>query len=444
MSIHIPPALHHRRFTLLWIGLLISVTGSQMQLWALFWHVRQLTDQPIAVSIIGAVRFFPILLLALFGGLMADRYNRRKIMFLTQSSSIAIALALGLLTYSGQIQLWHIYTLTAIQAAAMAFDLPARQALVPNLVPGKDLPSAFSLQSIAFNTGSIVGPALSGIVIGYLGQEYTYLINAVTFLGVLMALVLMGPIQQRARTSHGLNQVFPEIRDAIRFILRQKIILSSMVLDFLATFFSSANTLLPYVAQDILKVGPLQYGWLASAQSVGALGAGLVISQARDLRRQGRLLLGSVTIFGLATIFFGTAYTFGLAPLFNEKIFLLGRTLDLTGVSLAYVMTFLALILVGVGDSVSTILRNTIRQLQTPDDMRGRMTGINQIFFQGGPQLGEIEAGAVAQIFSVPTAIITGGIGCILTVVFINHKWPVLRSYNGDETILAGASMTAD
>ena len=172
--IHIPPALKHRNFALLWTGLLISMIGTQMQQWALFWHISQLSRNPIAVSIVGGVRFVAVLAFSLLGGLVADRYNRKTILFITQSTAMLVAAVLGLLTLAGSIQLWHIYVLTGIQAAAMAFDLPARQSLVPNLVPREDLPSAFSLQSIAFNTGAILGPALSGVFIGYFGQEDVY------------------------------------------------------------------------------------------------------------------------------------------------------------------------------------------------------------------------------------------------------------------------------
>src|SRR4030095_16831982 len=133
--LHIPPALKHRGFALIWVGLIISIIGSQMQQWALFWHISQLSKDPIAVSIVGGVRFLAVLAFSLVGGLVADRYNRRTIMFITQSTSMFVAIALGFLTVSGNIQLWQIYALTAIQAAAMAFDLPARQSLVPNLVP---------------------------------------------------------------------------------------------------------------------------------------------------------------------------------------------------------------------------------------------------------------------------------------------------------------------
>lgn len=418
--LHFPPALRHRKFALLWAGMLISVAGSQMQLWALFWHIRTLSDQPVAVSGVGISRFLPILLLSLFAGLAADRHNRRRVMLITQSLMMFTALALAALTAGGIIRLWHIYLLTALQAAAIAFDTPARQALIPNLLPKEDLPSAFSLNSIAMTTGSIVGPALSGVVIAYAGQQFTYLFNAISYLAVIAALIAMGEVPQQAaaRLSAARGIDWAAIRQGIRFILHSPIILSSMLLDFLATFFSSANTLLPFIAQDILRVGPVEYGWLAGAQSIGGIIAGLALSQRSNLRRQGIILLDAVLVFGAATMIFGLSRWFWL--------------------------TFLALMLIGAADAVSTILRNTIRQLQTPDALRGRMVSINQIFFMGGPQLGEIEAGLVAQAFGVPAAVITGGLGCILAVGLVGWRWPQLRRFNGDEPILAGARSSAD
>jgi MFS family permease len=382
--------------------------GNQMQHWALFWHISKLSAEPIAVSIVGGVRFTGVVAFSMIGGLLADRYNRRTILFITQSVELGVALVLGLLTMLGHIQLWHIYLLTGIQAAAAAFDIPARQSLVPNLVPREDLPNAFSLQSIAFNTGAIIGPALSGLVIAYWGQEFAYLTNALTFLTVIVALLIMGSTpQHRAAVRTGFRAAVQDMRDGIHFIRRQPLILSSMILDFLATFFASAKTLLPYFAQFVLQVDEVAYGWLAAASSVGAVVVGLVISQFGHVRRQGRLLLGAVFVFGLAAILFG--------------------------LSRLYLVVFGALALMGASDSVSTIIRNTIRNLYTPDSLRGRMTGINQIFFMGGPQLGEVEAGAVAQGFGVPFSIVTGGIGTILTAVLIAARWPMLVRYNGDE-----------
>jgi MFS family permease len=407
---HIPPALKHRRFFLLWLGLLISIAGTQMQIWALFWHVRDLTDQPIALGGIGLARILPIIVFSLIGGALADSSNRRTIIFVTQSAAALLALFLGLFTQFRHITIWHIYAITALSAVAIAFDGPARQALVPNLVPAKDLPNAFSLMSIAFQAGSVIGPALSGIVIAVWGQQAVYYINAASFLAVIIALVFIGDVPQKIeQNTKGIS--LSSIGEGIRFILSKPIIFSTMILDFIATFFASANTLMPFVARDVVE-----YGWLSAAQAVGAVSVAVIISQVRILRKQGPLFLGAVVIFGLATIMFG--------------------------LSTHLVLAWIALALIGAADGLSTIIRNTIRQLQTPDHIRGRMTSVNQIFFQGGPQLGEIEAGAVAQIFGAPFAIISGGIGCIVGLALVVWKWPQLVHYNGHEPL--PVSGTAD
>lgn len=400
----LPPALRYPKFTLLWAGLLISIAGSQMQVAALHWHVRELTGvpDPMALGLIGLARIVPVILFSLFGGALADSFDRRKILLVSQTAMALTAAALAWLTFTEQIQLWHIYALTALQAAAIAFDGPARQAIVPNLVPAEDLPSAFSLNSIAFNAGAVIGPVMSGVVIASLGQGYTYAINAVSFLAVIAAVLVIGSVPQNLRAGSGVN--LAAIREGVRFILTRRIIFSTMVMDFFATFFASANTLLPIVARDILQVGEVGYGWLAAAQSIGSVTAGLVISQLSGLRRQGPLFLTAVGIFGAATIFFGLANSFWFA--------------------------YAALLVIGAADTVSTIIRNTIRQLQTPDEIRGRMTSINQIFFQGGPQLGEVEAGLAASLWGVPFALISGGAGTLVAAALIARKWPELWRYD--------------
>jgi MFS family permease len=392
----------------------VSIAGSQMQVWALFWHVRTLTEHPIALGGIGLARILPVVIFSLIGGSVADAANRRKIMFITQTLQAGVAVMLFILTLRGEITIWHIYALTAIQAVGISFDTPARQSLIPNIVPGRDLPNAFSLQSISFQTGAIVGPALSGLVIAYLGQPWVYLLNSISFTGVITSLLLMGPVRQTTVRPARQAISWPAIREGVTFIRNSPIILSTMLIDFFATFFSSANTLMPVIAVDVLGVGAVEYGWLSAAQSLGAVSAALVISQMPQIRRQGPIFLVSVVAFGLATILFGLARTFALA--------------------------MVALVLMGASDSVSTIIRNTIRQMQTPDHIRGRMVSINQIFFMGGPQLGEVEAGVVAQFFGAPIAIISGGIGCVLAVGWISRRWPQLPRYNGDEPTLAGQS----
>jgi MFS family permease len=411
MSLHIPPALKNRRFFFLWAGLLVSIAGSQMQITALFWHIRDLTGNPnpLALGGVGLARILPIIVFSFISGSVADTFNRRTILFVTQSLLTLIALALAVLTFVGRIQLWHIYALTALQAAVIAFDLPARQAMVPNLVPARDLPNAFSMTSIASNVGSVIGPMLAGVVIASLGQGYTYFFNGVSFLAVILALLAIGQVTQEKH--HTARVDLSTTREGFRFIFSKPIIFSTMLLDFVATFFASANTMMPIVARDILKVGEVGYGFLSSAQPVGSVLAALIVSQIRTIRRQGPIFLGSVVVFGLATVFFGVAHLFVLA--------------------------MAALMIMGAADAVSTIIRNTIRQLQTPDHMRGRMTAVNQIFFQGGPQLGEVEAGIVAQLFGVPFCLISGGIGCIVGTALIVIKWPQLRVYDREEPMPA-------
>ena len=413
MQLHIPPSLKHRRFFYLWLGQLISITGTQMQLWALFWHINQLNKNPIALGGIGLARILPVIIFSLIGGALADSYNRRTVLFFTQSSAALLALVLALLTRFGQITIWHIYMITALQAIAVAFDGPARQAIVPNLVPLTDLPNAFSMTFTSFQVGSVLGPALSGFVIAFAGQAAVYYFNAISFGAVLIALVLIGNVPQKISEKNA-GVSMQSIHEGIQFILSKPVILSTMLLDFIATFFASANTLMPIVAKVILHVGVVAYGYLSAAQAVGAVLAALVISQVKELRRQGSLFIVAVIIFGLATVLFGATSSF--------------------------VIAWCALAITGAADAVSTIIRNTIRQLQTPDHIRGRMTSVNQIFFQGGPQLGEIEAGAVAQFFGAPFAIISGGIGCVIGVFLIVRKWPQLLTFNGDEPVREGAS----
>lgn len=404
---HIPPALKNRKFLLLWLGLMVSVAGSQMQVAAIHWHIRDLseTPDPLALGGIGLARILPVIIFSLFGGAFADTYNRRTILFVTQVFMALTAAGLAALTFTGLAEIWHIYALTAVQAAAIAFDAPARQAIVPNIVDAKDLPNAFSLNSIAFNVGAVAGPVMSGIVIATLGQGYTYFFNALSFLAVIFALLAIGKIPQDFSNARGVS--LSAIIDGVRFIFSRKIILSTMVMDFFATFFAAANTMLPIIARDMLKVGEVGYGLLGAAGSAGSVLAAFVVSQLPNLRRQGPIFLTAVIVFGLATIAFGLSQTFWLA--------------------------FITLALMGAADSVSTIIRNTIRQLNTPDHIRGRMTSINQVFFQGGPQLGEVRAGLVASAMGVPFAIVSGGVWTILAALLIAAKWPVLRQYDSHE-----------
>jgi len=387
----------------LWIGQFISLAGTQMQQVAINWHVYILTNSPVALGLIGLMRVIPIIVFSLIGGVMADAHDRRRVMIVTQSAMMFFAATLGLSTITGLISAPLIYLLAALIASASAFDSPARQALIPNLVPREHLTNALSLNNLMRQAGAIMGPAIAGFAIAGFGVESVYWINAVSFLAVLAALVLM---RTPAQQNPGATQVsLSALTEGLRFVFQSQMIMATMLLDFFATFFSSATSLLPIFAKEILRVGPEGLGILYAAESIGAVVAGAGMSLIGNVRKQGLILLGSVAVYGAATTFYG------MSELFVLSIF------------------FLAL--VGAADTVSTILRNTIRQLATPDHLRGRMTSVNMIFFQGGPQLGNLEAGIVAALFGAPFSVISGGVATVLLVAATAWLAPRLRSYEG-------------
>jgi MFS family permease len=416
-------ALQHRNYRLLWIGLFVSFTGSMMQNAALLWHVSLLVPSErkgLALGMVGASRFVPVVVFSMLSGVVADAWDRRKLMFGTQVAATLVAVALAALAFTGSTHVWPIYALSAVGAAVGAFDLPARQSLMPTLVPRDHLPNAISLQTIMFQTASVLGPSLGGLFIAVGGVAWVYVLNAISFLFVIVALRMMRDVPARPSASSGhAPSAGPEqarqvgsrddvslraALEGLRFVFRSPLIRSTMLLDFFATFFSSATALLPIFAQDILHVGAKGYGWLYAAPAVGAMAAGAaMVSFTERIERRGRTLLWAVGGYGAATVVFGFSRSFWL--------------------------TFACLAITGATDTVSTIIRNVIRQLETPDRLRGRMTGVNMVFFMGGPQLGELEAGAVANWLGAPFSVISGGIGCLLATGCVAVSTPLLRRY---------------
>ena len=382
-----------------------------MQSAAVLWHVSLLVPddrRALALGAVGLARIGPILLFSMISGVAADAWNRRTLMLVTQSLMALLALLLALLTLRGLDAVWPIYALAACSSAAGAFDLPARQALVPTLVPREHLPNAISLNTIALQTASVAGPALGGLMIATMNVGWVYAVNALSFLFVIGALAAMkgqGSTHLDAATREGRGEfTMAAALDGLRFVFRAPLIRSTMLLDFFATFFSSATALLPIFAQDVLHVGARGYGWLYAAPAAGALLASAVMVRAVDLiEHRGRVLIASVLVYGLATIAFGVSTIFWL--------------------------TFLCLATTGAADTVSMVYRNLIRQLETPDYLRGRMIGVNMVFFMGGPQLGELEAGLVANWLGPVVSVVSGGVGCLLTTGWIAANTRELREY---------------
>jgi len=416
-------AFRYRDFRLLWTGEMVSTVGSQMQLFAINWHIFELLRgqtfvvnllgndmilgaEAFGLGMLGLVRVIPIVLFALIGGMLADALDRRALMVWTRIVSAIVAGVLTAMTLSGQIDVNSIYLLTALGAAATAFDSPARQSIVANLVRPEHLTNAISLNTLIFQIATILGPAVAGLLVAQFNIGIVYGINTATFFVAIVAIFF---IQHRGKLETRSNIGLSSLIEGVRFTFGTRIIWSTMLLDFFATFFSSARTMLPIVAGDILGVGAAGYGLLATAQPLGALIAGVFLSLRDEMKKQGIILLVAVAVYGVATAIFGIS----------------------TGFVLSYIMFGLT----GTADTVSMVIRGTIRQLMTPNELRGRMVSVNMMFFMGGPQLGELEAGVVASLFGAPFAIFTGGIATVLLTGWVAWKYPSLRNYNNAEDL---------
>ena len=418
-------ALAHRDYRRLIVSQLLSLTGSQMQVVAINWHVYLLTKSPLALGIVGLTRVVPIVAFSLWGGVVADRHDRRRVMIATQLAMTAVALALWGTTFAGHETLWLIYALNALSASAVAFDGPSRQALIPRLVPAADLPGALTLNLSVFQASLIGGPAIAGLLIAHAGEgtrglALIYLLNAASFLAVIYALATMHTSGAPTAES-GQTEGWSALREGLRFVFTTPLMVWTMGLDFLATFFSGAMSLLPIFADQVLNVGAKGYGVLAAAPAVGALAGSLLLSVRPLPPHQGRIFLWSVGAFGGATIVFGLSRSFWL--------------------------TLAALAAVGFADAISTVIRQTLRQFITPDRLRGRMTSVNMIFFMGGPQLGELEAGVVASLFAsavvgVTVSVVSGGIATVAITAAIAAAAPMLRRYDFRQSIAVEENVT--
>ena len=398
-------ALRHRDFRLLWLGQIVSVTGSQMQFVAINWHVYLLTKSAFALGLVGLFRGVPIIICSLAGGVVADAIDRKRLMLVTQTIMLVSAALLTAGTLAGFASVWPIYVLSAIASAATAFDTPARQALMPTLVPIEDFPNAVSLAVIVFNVATIAGPAIAGFLLAESGPAIIYGINALSFLAVIAAVVAMrvsGKPELQTERKDALS--LAALKEGLSFVWHTPIIVQTMTLDFVATFFASATLLLPIFAQERLHVGARGYGFLAAAPAIGSVLTALVLARLGTLRRQGRLVVAAVAVFGVATAAFG--------------------------VSTVYWISLLMLAITGAADTVSTVLRQTIRQLVTPNHLRGRMTSINMMFFMGGPQLGELEAGVLAGFIGAPLSVVIGGLGSLIAAAIAAVKSKSLMKYD--------------
>lgn len=375
---------------------------------ALGWELYERTHSALALGMVGLVTAIPVVLLALPAGHLADRMDRKRIVVGAQLVFILMSLCLAAVSFSrGPIVI--VYAILLVRGVAQAYNNPARSALLPRLVPAEVFGNAVTWSSSAFQTAAVVGPAIGGLVIA-LQHHATgaYVIDACLtsiYLVMLLAIRSDAGMSPDSTSAMALRPREPmtlqSLAAGMRFVKDTKVILAALTLDLFAVLFGGATALLPIFAKDILQVGPEGLGWLRAAPSVGALIVMVVIAHRRPMKRTGWTLILAVTGFGAATIVFGLSRSFGL--------------------SLAM------LLILGGLDGISMIIRGTLVQLWTPDEMRGRVSAVNSVFIDMSNELGGFESGALAAVVGPTVAVVGGGIGTILVVAGAAAAWPELR-----------------
>lgn len=409
-------------------GNFVSVVGRQMLIVAVQYEIFRRTQSATALGLVGLAAALPLVFLALPAGQVADRLDRRGVIIATQLLGVLTSLLLACVALFGAeippyaVLVWAagglqriaaffhgsghtftpdiplIYALLLLNATLRTFGWAARAPFMTGLVPRETLANAVTWNSSLFEIGSITGPALAGFALAHFGFPVVCLIDAVcSFTFAMLLLPVRGAPQEPVPDRHPLQDLF----SGIQFVWRQKAILATITLDLFAVLLGGAVALLPIYAERILHVGPVGFGWLRSAQSVGAIGMAVTLAHLPPMKRAGWTLLFAVTGFGVATIVFGLSRSFWLS--------------------------LVALAFAGAFDNISVVVRHTLVQLWTPDAMRGRVAAVNNIFIGSSNELGAFESGITAEYFGPVLSVVGGGVGTIIVVALVALKWPIIR-----------------
>jgi MFS family permease len=365
------------------------------------WQVYAISGSALDLGIVGLVRFAPALALSLISGVVADTYDRQRVLLAAQAIPVVTSGLMLAAIASGRVSLLLVYGLVFMAGVASAFEGPARQALIPALVPRHLFSRAMTLNSTLHSLSAVSGPALAGVLIAWQGLGLAY--TGHLWLILLSMLVLL-PIRVHSSSFTSRAGVsLDAIRDGLAYLRNQPVVLGAMTLDMFAVLFGGAKALLPIYAVDILHADAVGYGLLTASLDVGALLAAMLMVALPTPTHTGRALLASVAAFGLATIAFG-----------------LSRSLPLS------ILTFAA---VGAADQVSVVMRLNTIQLTIPDELRGRITAVNYVFVNASNQIGGLESGVVAALTSAVFAVVSGGVACIGVVALIAWRIPELRNH---------------
>ncbi len=394
-------AFHHRNYRLFFSGQLISLTGTWMQSVAESWLVYRLTGSSALLGVSAFASQIPVFLFATIGGTVADRVNRHRIIVATQTTSMVLPLILAVLTLTGRVHVWHVFALAACLGIVNAFDIPARQAFLVDMVGRDDLMNAIALNSSMVNGARIVGPAVAGVMVAAVGEGWCFLINGVSYIAVIVGLLMMNVPARRPR---GVERPSPvhETIEGFRFVIRTAPIRALLVLLGLISFAGMPYAvLMPVFAESILHGGARGLGLLMGASGCGALAGALSLASKRGVRGLGSWVGVSAAGFGAALILFSLSRTFWLS----------------------------ALLLVPVGGAmmVQMASSNTLIQAMVPDELRGRVMAVYSMMFMGMAPFGALWAGWVAERIGAPLTVVIGGVACMGGALIFGVRLPSLR-----------------
>jgi MFS family permease len=395
-------ALRHSDYRFFLAGRLAASMGSQMIDVAIGWELYERTSRALALGYVGLVQVVPIILLALPAGHVADRFDRKRVALMSLLALIAASLALAAISFTvAPIPL--IYLTLFVIGVALAFHRPAVAALLPQLVPADRFANAVTWNSVGWQLASVVGPALGGLIIAW--RHHAGIVYVIDAALMMVFVICLTQIRGRQVVRERKTVTMQTLLGGVRFVWHTKVILAAITLDLFAVLFGGATTLLPVFAKDILHVGAEGFGWLRAAPSIGAVLVAVLLLGRPPMRRAGRSLLIAVAGFGIATIVFGLSRSFPLS--------------------------LVMLVLAGGLDMISVVVRQTLVQLRTPDEMRGRVSAVNSVFIDTSNELGGFESGASAALFGPIVSVVGGGIVTVLVVSAVAIAWPELRRMRG-------------
>jgi MFS family permease len=393
-------ALRHRNYRLFFSGQLISLIGTWMQTVAESWLVYRLTGSAALLGVAGFASQIPVFLLATIGGTVADRYNRHRIMIITQTMAMVLPLILAALVFTGRVQVWHVFTLAATLGVVNAFDVPTRQSFVVEMVGREDLVNAIALNSSIFNGARTIGPAVAGLLLAAVGEGWCFLPNGLSYVAVITGLLLMKlPARQKKVHTHA---ALAETIEGFRFVLRTTPVRDLLLMVGLVSFAGMPYAvLMPIFADSILHGGPKGLGLLMASAGLGSLCGALYLASRSSIRGLGRIVAASALMFGVALMLFAMS-----------RVFWLSAAL---------------LLLVGMSMITQAASTNTLIQSMVPDSLRGRVMAVYAMMLMGMSPIGALVGGALADRIGAPYTVVIGGSICVAGAIVFNLRLPALR-----------------